>query len=64
MEDEYVMTNEYIIGNAVVRAFHPVLTDEERERRRKEFEEAAADFYLACHTEKEKVNQEGKGAKE
>ena len=48
---EYVKTNEYVTENAVVRAFHPVLSEEERERRKKNLEEAAAKFWIESEME-------------
>lgn len=48
---EYVKTNEYVTENAVVRAFHPVLSDEEREIRKKNLEEAASKFWIDAEME-------------
>lgn len=50
---EYVKTNEYVTENAVVRAFHPILSDEEREIRKKNLEEAASKFWIESEREAE-----------
>lgn len=61
---DYVMTNEYVNENTVVCAFHPILTDEEREKRRKNLEDAAVKFWIECEIEAEEkekadIKQEG-----
>jgi len=53
---EYVKTNEYVTENATVRAFHPVLSSDEREQRKKNLEEAAAKFWI--ETEKAESKKE------
>ena len=42
--DEYVLTEVRKIGNATVRLFRPILTDEERKRRYDRIEDALTEY--------------------
>lgn len=47
--DQYVLTEVRTIGNATVRVFRPILTEEERKRRYDRIEDALTEYAKRTH---------------
>lgn len=56
-QDVYGEPEIFYYPNAVVRVYHPILTDEERERHMERIKKSAADLLLSVERNKQKNNQ-------
>lgn len=53
-KDEYYFAGETRTGNAIVRVYRPILTEEERARREEEIKKATVKFMKAVMQQKQK----------
>ena len=56
-QDVYGEPEIFYYPNAVVKVYHPILTEEERERRMERIKEAAVRLILSAEESKRKKNQ-------